>query len=140
MWRLSAFPEKPCGGGARAAVLLLTSVLVAGQLQGQPSSEVVALRIEEKGDVYKDYYRGLYCVSCETFYQEKDLVDGKCPTHKKEPDRIEEENYFFRLTKYREPLLEHIAKNPRFILPEIRKNEVPVDPLAYLSKPTGTGQ
>ncbi len=81
-------------------------------------------RIEEKGDIYKDFYRGLYCVSCETFYQEKDLVDGKCPIHKKEPDRIEEENYFFRLKKYREPLLEHIAKNPRFILPEIRRNEV----------------
>jgi len=81
-------------------------------------------RIDEKGDVYKDVYRGLYCVGCETFLQEKDLVDGKCPTHGKEPDRIEEENYFFRLTRYREPLLEHIERNPEFILPEIRKNEI----------------
>ena len=81
-------------------------------------------RIEKKGDVYRDLYRGLYCVSCENFLQEKDLVDGKCPVHLREPDRIEEENFFFRLTRYREPLLEHIAAHPEFILPEIRRNEI----------------
>ncbi|MFH1276769.1 MAG: methionine--tRNA ligase [Candidatus Eisenbacteria bacterium] len=86
--------------------------------------EEIFRRIERKGDVYKGFYRGLYCVSCETFYQEKDLVDGKCPTHLREPEEIEEENYFFSLTKYREPLLDHIAKNPEFILPEIRRNEI----------------
>jgi methionyl-tRNA synthetase len=81
-------------------------------------------RIEAKGDIYKGLYEGLYCVSCENFLQEKDLVDGKCPVHHREPDRIREENYFFRLTRYRDPLLEHIARNPSFILPEIRRNEI----------------
>ena len=65
-------------------------------------------RIDEKGDIYTDVYRGLYCVSCETFYQAKDLVDGKCPHHKTEPEEIEEENYFFRLKNYRTPLLDHM--------------------------------
>ncbi|MFH1681844.1 MAG: methionine--tRNA ligase [Candidatus Eisenbacteria bacterium] len=81
-------------------------------------------RIEEKGDIHKGLYRGLYCVSCENFLQEKDLVDGKCPVHLREPDRIEEENFFFRLTRYRDALLDHIARNPSFILPEIRRNEI----------------
>ena len=81
-------------------------------------------RIEKKGDVYKDHYRGLYCVSCENFLQEKDLVDGKCPVHGTEPDAIEEENFFFRLTRYRDPLLAHIEKHPEFILPDIRRNEI----------------
>lgn len=86
--------------------------------------EEIFRRIEKNGDVYKALYRGLYCVSCETFYQEKDLEGGKCPTHLREPEEIEEENYFFSLTKYREPLLEHIGKHPEFILPEIRRNEI----------------
>ncbi|MBM3321013.1 MAG: methionine--tRNA ligase [Candidatus Eisenbacteria bacterium] len=81
-------------------------------------------RIEERGDIYKGLYQGLYCVSCENFLQEKDLVDGKCPVHLREPDRIEEENFFFRLTSYREELLAHIAATPSFILPEIRRNEI----------------
>ncbi|MBN1825145.1 MAG: methionine--tRNA ligase [Candidatus Eisenbacteria bacterium] len=81
-------------------------------------------RIEEKGDVYRDVYRGLYCVSCENFLQEKDLVDGCCPVHGTEPDAIEEENFFFRLTRYRDPLLAHIEAYPEFILPEIRRNEI----------------
>jgi len=81
-------------------------------------------RIEEKGDVYKDVYRGLYCVSCENFYQEKDLVDGNCPVHHRPAEEIEEENYFFRLTAYQQTLLDHIAAHPEFILPEIRRNEI----------------
>ncbi|RPJ47069.1 MAG: methionine--tRNA ligase [Candidatus Latescibacterota bacterium] len=81
-------------------------------------------RVEAKGDIYKGLYRGLYCVSCENFLQEKDLVDGKCPVHMREPEAIEEENFFFRLTRYRDPLLAHIEKHPSFILPEIRRNEI----------------
>lgn len=81
-------------------------------------------RIEENGDIFRDVYKGLYCVSCENFLQEKDLVDGKCPVHMKEPEAIEEENYFFRLKNYEGPLLDHIERNPEFILPEIRKNEI----------------
>ncbi len=62
------------------------------------------------GDIYEGHYEGWYCVSCEAFKQEKDLVDGLCPIHRTKPDWIREKNYFFRLSKYREPLLEHFAR------------------------------
>jgi len=75
-------------------------------------------------DVYKGHYEGYYCESCEAFLQEKDLVDGNCPTHGTEPVWIREENYFFRLSKYEEPLLRHIEKHPEFIQPESRRNEI----------------
>jgi methionyl-tRNA synthetase len=76
------------------------------------------------GDLYKKPYEGWYCESCETFFTEKDLVDGKCPTHKTEPKWLKEENYFFRLSAYKDKLLDYYSKNPNFILPESRKNEV----------------
>jgi methionyl-tRNA synthetase len=81
-------------------------------------------RIHANGDIYAGTYEGLYCVSCEAFYTEKDLVDGKCPTHKAEPKRISEKNHFFRLSKYQDALLGHIEKHPEFIVPEIRRNEI----------------
>lgn len=80
--------------------------------------------IYDNGDIYKGKYQGWYCVSCEAFLKEKDLVEKKCPVHNKEPQRIEEENYFFKLSKYQEPLLSHLSKNPEFIKPEIRFNEI----------------
>ncbi len=86
--------------------------------------EEVFRRIEKKGDIYRGTYKGLYCDSCENFVQEKDLVDGNCPNHLTPPQEIEEENYFFRLGKYAEPLLAHIEAHPQFILPEIRRNEI----------------
>ena len=86
--------------------------------------EEIFRRIEAKGDIYKSKYSGHYCVSCEAFYQEEDLVDGECPTHKMAARWIEEENYFFRLSKYAAPLLEHIKSNENFIIPDVRKNEV----------------
>ncbi len=81
-------------------------------------------RIHENGYIYKGSYEGLYCESCEEFVSEKDLVDGLCPRHKQEPVRIAEENYFFALSEFEQPLLEHIEKNPDFIRPKIRENEV----------------
>jgi len=75
-------------------------------------------------DIYQGHYEGYYCESCEAFLQEKDLEDGKCPTHGTEPKWIKEENYFFRLSKYAEPLLEHIEAHPDFIQPESRRNEI----------------
>ena len=78
----------------------------------------------DAGDVYEGHYEGWYCVSCEAFKQEKDLVDGKCPIHLTKPDWIREKNYFFRLSKYQQPLLQHYAANPGFIQPEIRRNEI----------------
>ncbi len=77
---------------------------------------------EKKGDIYKSKYVGLYCVGCETFYPEKDLVDGKCPIHLTVPEKIEEENYFFRLKNYKKQLLEYL-ENEKVIFPEWRRLE-----------------
>ena len=80
--------------------------------------------IVDAGDVYKGKYEGYYCVGCERFYPEKDLVDGKCPVHKTVPEWLSEENYFFRLSAYGPRLLAHIRSNPEFIIPESRRNEI----------------
>ena len=81
-------------------------------------------RIADAGDLYEGAYEGWYCVSCEAFKQEKDLVDGNCPVHRKAPQWIKEKNYFFRLSKYRQRLLEHYASHPDFLQPDIRRNEI----------------
>ena len=81
-------------------------------------------KIHDKGDIYKNKYKGWYCVSCEAFLKEKDLVDKKCPTHGKEPQWVEEDNYFFSLSKYQKPLLSLLEKNPEFIRPKVRLNEI----------------
>ncbi len=80
-------------------------------------------KIKEKGDIYKGEYKGLYCVGCEAFITEKDLKDGKCIYHNVEPEVIEEENYFFRLSKYGDELKELIKNDTFKILPVSRKNE-----------------
>ncbi|MHB0914521.1 MAG: methionine--tRNA ligase [Thermoleophilia bacterium] len=77
----------------------------------------------DKGDIYFKSYSGLYCGSCEAFYPEKDLADGRCPDHGTELDLVEEENYFFRLSRYQDRLLEHFDANPDFVLPRSRFNE-----------------
>ncbi len=81
-------------------------------------------RIYENGDIYPSKYSGLYCESCETFYREKDLDDGKCPQHGTEPKWIEEDNYFFALSRYTERIEKIIEEKRLLILPEIRKNEI----------------
>lgn len=75
-------------------------------------------------DIYKKSYKGLYCVGCEQFYTEKELVDGKCPEHLKEPEVVEEENYFFKLSNYQDRLEKLISSDEYKIVPETRKNEV----------------
>ena len=75
-------------------------------------------------DVYIQRYAGLYCVGCEDFYLERDLVDGVCPDHGKPPVRIEEENYFFRLSRYQAEIEDLIASNRLRVVPEERRNEV----------------
>lgn len=77
----------------------------------------------EAGDIYKKKYKGLYCVGCEDFYLPKDLIDGKCPEHLSEPEVVEEENYFFRLSKYQEKLHQLIISEEIKIVPEERRNE-----------------
>ncbi|MCS7094117.1 MAG: methionine--tRNA ligase [Candidatus Aenigmarchaeota archaeon] len=81
-------------------------------------------RVNKKGDIYKGKYVGYYCVRCEAFLTKTDLVENKCPIHKVEPNILEEENYFFRASRYKDELLEYIEKNPKFILPEKRREEV----------------
>jgi len=75
-------------------------------------------------DIYKKKYSGLYCVGCEEFYKEEELVDGLCPDHKIKPELIEEENYFFKLSKYQNQIEELIKNDVVKIVPETRKNEV----------------
>lgn len=84
----------------------------------------------DKGEIYADTYEGWYSVSEEIFYTEKELIDGKTPTGN-EVQKITEKNYFFKMSKYQEPLIAHIENNPGFIRPESRKNEV----LGFLKKP-----
>jgi methionyl-tRNA synthetase len=80
-------------------------------------------RIEVRGDVYTGYYEGWYCVGCEAFKQEKDLVDGKCPLHST-VEWIKEKNHFFRLSAYRDRLLQHFRDHPEFLEPDVRRNEI----------------
>ncbi len=82
------------------------------------------MKVFNKGDIYKGKYEGLYCDGCEAFLTESDLVDGRCPAHKKPPKKISEDNYFFRLSRYQGKILEHIKKNPDFVKPKSRRNEI----------------
>ncbi len=76
------------------------------------------------GDIYKGLKEGLYCVGCEKFLTDTDIVDGMCPLHKIAPEFLKEENYFFRLSRYQQKLLEYYEKNPDFISPVFRKQEI----------------
>jgi len=81
-------------------------------------------KVNEKKLIYKGSYEGLYCNDCECFKTENELVNGLCPDHKKKPEKISEENYFFKLSAFEKPLLELYKKNPGFVFPETRKNEL----------------
>jgi methionyl-tRNA synthetase len=85
----------------------------------------MAKRIYDAGDIYEGTYEGWYCVGCEEFKQDKDLVDGNCPLHPTlKPEWIREKNSFFRLSKYQQPLLDHFAAHPQFMQPDVRRNEI----------------
>ncbi len=81
-------------------------------------------RVYERGDIYKGTYEGFYCTACEAYYTEKDAPNLHCPIHKRELETLKEETYFFRLSKYREFLLDLYKKNPQFILPKHRRQEI----------------
>jgi methionyl-tRNA synthetase len=95
--------------------------------------QALLTQVYQAGDIYFDRYGGLYCFGCERFYTEKELVNGKCPDHLTEPKLIEEDNYFFRMSKYQDQLLRHIQAHPDFIRPEGFKNEI----VAMLREPIG---
>ena len=81
-------------------------------------------KVYDNGDIYFAEYSGLYCKGCERFLTEKELVDGNCPDHQVPPEEISEQNYFFRMSKYQQQLIDHIHDNPDFITPERYRNEV----------------
>jgi methionyl-tRNA synthetase len=88
-------------------------------------------RVKDNGDIYFSEYTGHYCFGCERFYTERELVDGKCPDHQVKPEIIKEANYFFRMSRYQEWLVDHIKRHPDFVRPERYKNEV----LSFLKEP-----
>jgi len=89
-----------------------------------PTVEKIWKRLAKQGDIYKKQYRGLYCVGCEAFITKKDLIDGKCKIHLKEVERIDEENYFLKLSRYSREIKEIIRKDKVKIIPTERKNEM----------------
>jgi methionyl-tRNA synthetase len=90
-------------------------------------------RIYDAGEIYEDEYEGWYCIPDERFWTEKDLVAGNCPDCDRPVVKITEKNYFFRMSKYQEWLIDHIQKHPNFIRPEKRRNEI----LGFLRQPLG---
>jgi len=95
--------------------------------------EQVLQSIYDAGDIYFAEYEGMYCFGCERFYTERELVDGKCPDHETEPEVIKESNYFFKMSRYQDWLIDHIRDNPEFIRPQRYMNEA----LAFLKDPLG---
>ncbi|NLF36383.1 MAG: methionine--tRNA ligase, partial [Clostridiaceae bacterium] len=81
-------------------------------------------KLYDKGDIYKSEYEGWYCTPCESFWTESQIEDGKCPDCGRDVKKAKEEAYFFKLSKYQNKLMEYIEKNPEFIQPESRKNEM----------------
>ena len=86
--------------------------------------QAVLQKIYEQGDIYKKNYEGLYCVPCESYWLERQLVDGKCPDCGRPVEKMAEESYFFKLSKYQNRILEYIETHPDFIQPVSRRNEM----------------
>ncbi len=99
-------------------------IRTSDQRRHWPGAQALWQKLTAAGDIYKDKYVGLYCVGCEAYVTEKDLVEGKCPLHKSKPEKIEEENYFFRLSKYADRIAEKIKTKELEIIPEGRSKEV----------------
>jgi methionyl-tRNA synthetase len=91
----------------------------------------VLTQVHAAGDIYFDEYSGLYCVGCERYLTPTELVEGRCPDHQTEPQVVKEANYFFRMGKYQQQLIQHIERHPDWIRPERYRNEV----LAFLRAP-----
>ncbi len=99
--------------------------------QHKKTVQLILNRVMEHDDIYFSAYEGLYCVGCERFYTERELVDGKCPDHLTPPEPIQEANYFFRMSRYQDWLIDHIRQHPDFIRPRRYRNEV----LSFLKEP-----
>ncbi len=99
-------------------------IRTSDQKRHWPAVQKLWQKLVEKGDIYKGEYEGLYCVGCESFITEKELVDGKCPHHDKEPEKVSEENYFFKLSKYSKQVADLIRSKKLNIVPDFRANEI----------------
>ncbi|RLQ91697.1 methionine--tRNA ligase [Falsibacillus albus] len=86
--------------------------------------EKIFKKLLDQGDIYLDQYEGWYCTPCESFFTERQLVDGKCPDCGRPVEKVKEESYFFKMSKYVDRLLQYYEENPEFIQPESRKNEM----------------
>lgn len=86
--------------------------------------QALFMKLYEKGDIYLGEYEGMYCRPCESFYTTTQLEEGKCPECKREVEKLKEESFFFKMSKYEDKLKELFQKNPGFVYPETRKNEV----------------
>jgi len=94
------------------------------EIRHWPAVNKVWQKLKENSDIYNKKYHGLYCSGCEAFITKKDLKNGKCVIHQKEPEKVEEENWFFRLSKYSKEIKKAIEKDEIKIVPETRKNEM----------------
>lgn len=106
--------------------LLITNTDFIRTTEGRHQQVVQKLfqQVYDQGDIYISEYEGWYCLPCETFFTERQLVDGKCPDCEREVQLLKEESYFFKMAKYADRLLEHINNHSEFIQPESRRNEV----------------
>ncbi|MEX2090671.1 MAG: methionine--tRNA ligase [Candidatus Paceibacterota bacterium] len=99
-------------------------IRTSDQVRHWPGAQKFWRELAGKGDLYKKNYEGLYCVGHEAFIKKSDLVDGVCPLHKTEPEKIKEENWFFKLTKYKNEVRKKIENDELKIVPASRKNEI----------------
>ena len=90
----------------------------------QKAVQAIFQKLYDKGDIYKSFYEGMYCTPCEAFWLERQLVDGNCPDCGRPVEHVKEESYFFKLSKYQDPLLRYIEENPDFIQPASRRHEM----------------
>lgn len=96
----------------------------------EPGAQKLWNALKDNGDIYSRHYQGQYCVRCERFYKPEELIDGTCPIHGTVPDRVDEENYFFRLSAYQDRLRDLIASNELLVQPEHRREEM----LAFIDR------
>lgn len=121
------FVDKTAGEIKRIWDLMNTSYdkfIRTTDVEHEKQVQKIFRKLYDKGDIYKGEYEGMYCTPCESFFTESQLVDGKCPDCGREVQPAKEEAYFFKMSKYQQQLINHINKNPEFIQPESRKNEM----------------
>jgi len=109
---------------ARLSISYDDFIQTSDQNKHWPGARALWKKLDEAEDIYKKAYRALYCVGCEGFKIEKDLIEGKCPDHDTTPEMVEEENYFFRASKYSGRIVSAIEKKKLRIVPESRRNEI----------------